>query len=89
MNPRLTPADRDRAQWRVRLLTMSAAAGAAALTLGGAAAAAGTFAGRTVAADQPASSSSTSTDPTLGLQPPAQPPVTGGYAPQPIVSGGS
>ena len=92
-----SPADRDRAQRRVRSITVASAAGAGVLTLVGAAVTAGTFAGRTVGSDQSAQSAPTQ-DPSGGLQQPVQPPGDGssglgnpndlGNAP-PIVSGGS
>lgn len=77
MNP-VTPADRDRAQQRVRRVTMATAGAAGILTLAGAAAAAGTFAGRTVSsptttADQ-GSQLQPTYDPGTGLQQPIQPP---------------
>ncbi len=86
-----TPADRDRAQRRVRLLTVATAAGAGVLSLSGAALAAGTFAGHTVAATQ---AQATPTDPATGLQQPTQAPGDGsgastGAGATPITSGGS
>ncbi len=93
-----SPVARDRAQRRVRSITIASAVGAGVLTLAGAAATAGTFAGRTVSADQaPASPTIAPTlDPSTGLQPPAQPPTDGsgfggGNAPAqpPVVTGGS
>jgi hypothetical protein len=90
---RISPADRDRARQRVRVVTAAAAVGAAVLTIGGAAAAAGTFAGRTVGSPASPTGSATPTDPAATdpgtLQPPAQPPTAGGYAPRPVTSGGS
>jgi hypothetical protein len=87
---RTTPADRDRAQRRVRMITMATAAGAGVLTLGGAAVAAGTFGGRTVASQ---TQSVPTQDPGTGLQPPTQPPGDGsgfgGGGGVPITSGGS
>jgi hypothetical protein len=89
---RTTPADRDRAQRRVRAITMATAAGAGVLTLGGAAAAAGTFGGRTVSSPQTTQPAPTP-DPGSGLQPPTQPPGDGsglgGSGGVPITSGGS
>lgn len=90
-----SPAARDRAQRRVRSITIATAAGAGLLTVAGAAATAGTFAGRTVSADQsPASPTAAPTiDPSTGLQPPPQPPSDGsGFgapAQPPVVTGGS
>jgi hypothetical protein len=88
---RTTPADRDRAQRRVRAITMATAAGAGVLTLGGAAAAAGTFGGRTVSSPQ--TTQAVPTDPATGLQQPTQPPGDGsglgGSGSVPITSGGS
>ncbi|HSP64924.1 MAG TPA: hypothetical protein VLO10_01920 [Candidatus Deferrimicrobium sp.] len=91
-----SPADRDRAQRRVRSITVTAAAGAGLLTVAGAAATATTFAGRTVSADQTAASPGTAQtlDPSTGLQPPAQPPTDNsgfgsGNAQPPVVTGGS
>lgn len=89
---RTTPADRDRAQRRVRLITMATAAVAGVLTLGGAAVAAGTFGGRTVSSPQTTQAVPTP-DPGTGLQPPTQPPGDGsgfgGGGGVPITSGGS
>jgi hypothetical protein len=92
-----TPAARDRAQRRVRVITTAAAAGAGVLTLAGAAAAAGTFAGRTVGANTAANSSQTvqNSDAGNGFQQPNQLPSDGsgyygggqGYVP--VSSGGS
>jgi hypothetical protein len=92
-----SPAARDRAQRRVRSITIASAAGAGVLTIAGAAATAGTFAGRTVnAAQSPGSPTSPTVAPTLdpstGLQPPAQPPTDGsgfGGGQPPVVTGGS
>lgn len=93
-----TPADRDRAQRRVRSITMASAAGAGVLTVVGAAVTAGTFAGRTVGSTTPPSSTAAPTlDPSTGLLPPLQPPSdnsgqsgsTGGSGSAPVVSGGS
>jgi hypothetical protein len=91
-----SPADRDRAQRRVRSITIASAAGAGVLTLLGAAVTAGTFAGRTVSADQTVQGAPTQ-DASGGLQQPAQPPGDGssqgdpnaGAGGAPIVSGGS
>jgi hypothetical protein len=91
-----SPADRDRAQRRVRSITMASAAGAGVLTLVGAAVTAGTFAGRTVNAAQPAQTTP-SQDASGGLQQPTQPPGDGsssgdpnsGFGSAPVVSGGS
>jgi hypothetical protein len=90
---RTSPADRDRAQRRVRVITMATAVGAGVLTLGGAAAAAGTFGGRAVSAAQTPRTAPTP-DPGTGLQPPTQPPadgsgVSGSGTVPPITSGGS
>jgi hypothetical protein len=89
---RTTPADRDRAQRRVRAITMATAAGAGVLTLGGAAVAAGTFGGRTVSSPQTTQAVPTQ-DPGTGLQQPTQPPGggsgLGGGGGVPITSGGS
>ncbi len=91
-----SPAARDRAQRRVRSITIASAAGAGVLTLAGAAVTAGTFAGRTVnAAQTPAAPAAIPTvDPSTGLQPPTQPPTdaSGGSnvpAQAPVVTGGS
>jgi hypothetical protein len=92
-----TPAERDRAQRRVRSITMASAAGAGVLTLVGAAATAGTFAGRTVGTPTPAAPITAPTlDPSTGLLPPLQPPTdnsgggsNGGSVNPPVVSGGS
>jgi hypothetical protein len=94
-----TPADRDRAQRRVRSITFASVAGAGVLTVVGAAITAGTFAGRTVNTTPGAQSTPTAEptlDPSTGLLPPLQPPsdnsggsVNSGSAPQPVVSGGS
>lgn len=93
-----TPADRDRAQRRVRSITVSTAVGAGVLTLVGAAVTAGTFAGRTVGASQSTPPAAAPTlDPSTGLLPPDQAPTdssglggsSGGSANPPIVSGGS
>jgi hypothetical protein len=93
-----TPADRDRAQRRVRSITMASAAGAGVLTLVGAAVTAGTFAGRTVGSTPSTTPASAPTlDPTTGLLPPGQAPTdssglsgsSGGTVNPPIVSGGS
>jgi hypothetical protein len=90
-----SPAARDRAQRRVRSITIASAAGAGVLALAGAAVTAGTFAGRTVSAGQaPAGPATAPTlDPSTGLQPPAQPPIdaSGGTVPAlpPVVTGGS
>jgi hypothetical protein len=91
-----SPAARDRAQRRVRSITIASAAGAGMLTIAGAAATAGTFAGRTVSANQsPTSPTAAPTlDPSTGLQPPTQPPTDGsGFgdvpAQPPVVTGGS
>lgn len=89
-----TPADRDRAQRRVRSITMTSAAGAGVLTLVGAAVTAGTFAGRTVGSTTPPSPTAAPTlDPSTGLLPPLQPPTDnsgqGGSGSAPVVSGGS
>jgi len=92
-----TPADRDRAQRRVRSITAASAAGAGLLTVVGAAITAGTFAGRTVNTDQSTQSTPAPTlDPSTGLLPPLQPPADSsggsandGSAGQPVVSGGS
>lgn len=94
-----SPADRDRAQRRVRSITMASAAGAGMLTLVGAAVTAGTFAGRTVGASSTTPTQATPTQDTSGgLQPPTQPPGDGsnlgadpnaGVANPPIVSGSS
>jgi hypothetical protein len=90
-------ADRDRAQRRVRSITVSSAVAAGALTLVGAAVTAGTFAGRTVGVNQSIQTSPT-LDPNTGLLPPLQAPgdgsgVVGGggnvSAGPPVVSGGS
>ncbi len=90
-----SPADRDRAQRRVRSITIASAAGAGVLTVLGAAVTAGTFAGRTVSAKQPVQAIPTQ-DASGGLQQPAQPPGDGsqgdpnaGLGGAPIVSGGS
>lgn len=90
---RTSPADRDRAQRRVRAITMATAAGAGVLALGGTAAAAGTFSGRTVSSPQSSQAAPTQ-DPGGGLQQPTQPPgdgsgITGGGGGFPITSGGS
>jgi hypothetical protein len=90
---RTTPADRDRAQRRVRTITTATAAVAGALALGGAAAAAGTFSGRTVSSPQTNQAAPTP-DSSGGLQPPTQPPgdgsgFNGGGGSVPITSGGS
>lgn len=92
-----SPAARDRAQRRVRAITIASAAGAGVLTLAGAAVTAGTFGGRTVGATQAASApaASPTLDPSTGLQPPAQPPTDafgqggGGQGGPPVVTGGS
>jgi hypothetical protein len=86
-----SPADRDRAQRRVRSITVGSAAGAGVLTLVGAAVTAGTFAGRTVSAaqsTQTAQAPAPTVDPSTSLQPPIQPPGDASVGP-PIVSGGS
>jgi hypothetical protein len=91
-----SPADRDRAQRRVRSITMASAAGAGVLTLVGAAVTAGTFAGRTVGTAQSTQTTPTQ-DPSGGLQQPVQPPGDGsslgdpnaGLGNAPVVSGGS
>jgi hypothetical protein len=89
---RSSPEDRDRAQRRVRAITMATAAGAGVLTLAGAAVTAGTFAGRTVSADQSSQAIPTQ-DAGGGLQQPNQPPGDasggGGNGGAPITSGGS
>jgi hypothetical protein len=89
---RTTPADRDRAQRRVRIITTATAAAAGVLALGGAAAAAGTFSGRTVSSPQTNQAAPTP-DTSGGLQPPTQPPGDGsgfnGGGTAPITSGGS
>jgi hypothetical protein len=89
---RISPEDRDRAQRRVRAITMATAAGAGVLTLAGAAVTAGTFAGRTVSADQTIQAAPVQ-DGGVGLQPPNQPPAAdvggGGNGGAPITSGGS
>lgn len=85
---RTTPADRDRAQRRVRAITAATAAAAGVLALGGAAAAAGTFSGRTVSSPQ--TNQPAATQDAGGLQQPTLPPGPGsdsGYTP--ITSGGS
>ncbi|HWF57100.1 MAG TPA: hypothetical protein VG520_01965 [Candidatus Dormibacteraeota bacterium] len=94
-----TPADRDRAQRRVRSITVGSAVGAGVLTLVGAAVTAGTFAGRTVASPSSATppAAAPTLDPTTGLLPPPQAPTdssglggsNGGSANPPVVSGGS
>jgi hypothetical protein len=92
-----SPAARDRAQRRVRSITIASAASAGVLTIAGAAATAGTFAGRTVnAAQSPTSAAEPTADPGTGLQPPAQPPTDGsgfdggdGTVQPPVVTGGS
>lgn len=93
-----TPADRDRAQRRIRSITMGSAVGAGVLTLVGVAAAAGTFSGRTVGATgPPAPAAAPTLDPSTGLLPPLQPPTdnsgqsgsSGGGGSAPVVSGGS
>jgi hypothetical protein len=83
-------ADRDRAQRRVRSITVSSAVAAGALTLVGAAVTAGTFAGRTVGVSQSIQTSPT-LDPNTGLLPPLQAPGGGGNVSggPPVVSGGS
>jgi hypothetical protein len=88
-----SPDARDRAQRRVRAITMATAAGAGVLTLAGAAVTAGTFAGRTVATDQ-ASPATPTQDAGGGLQQPDQPPGDGsgggnGSGGAPITSGAS
>jgi hypothetical protein len=94
-----SPADRDRAQRRVRAITSATAAGAGVLTLVGAAVTAGTFAGRTVGSTQ--SSTTTQPAPTVdagnSLQQPLQAPGDGstisggnsGFGGAPITSGSS
>ncbi len=93
-----SPAARDRAQRRVRSITIASAVGAGVLTVAGAAVTAGTFSGRTVDAAQPSGTAAATTptlDPTTGLQPPAQPPADGsgfgggGSGQPPVVTGGS
>ena len=93
-----SPADRDRAQRRVRSITVASAAGAGVLTLVGAAVTAGTFAGRTVSAAQSTQAPAPTLDPSTGLQSPIQPPSdasgpggasSSGSVGPPIVSGGS
>jgi len=98
-----SPAARDRAQRRVRSITVASAAGAGVLTVAGIAVTAGTFAGRTVGAAAPATQTAPSDsqalptqDPSGGLQQPTQPPTAGtpvdpnaGNGSAPVVSGGS
>lgn len=94
MNP-TTPADRDRAQGRVRSLTTGAAVTAGVLAVAGAAASAVTFGGRTVSAAQGANAPAPTVDPTLqqpvdgGLQQPVLPPIVGRGGGQPVTSGSS
>ena len=86
----VSPADRDRAQRRVRTLTTAAATVAGVLTLGGAAAAAGTFAGRTVSTPDASAAQGAAAQPTLdpnaAFQQPVQ--VPGGNA-SPYQGGGT
>ncbi len=94
-----SPAARDRAQRRVRSITIGTAVTAGVLTVAGAAATAGTFAGRTVnAAQSPTTptdpnAAAPTVDPNTGLQPPAQVPADnsggGGFNQPPVVTGGS
>ena len=98
-----SPAARDRAQGRVRSITIASAAGAGVLTVAGIAVTAGTFAGRTVSAAAPSMQTAPSDnqslptqDPSSGLQQPTQPPTVGtpvdpnaGSGNAPVVSGGS
>lgn len=94
-----SPAERDRAQRRVRVITTATAAGAGVLTLVGAAVTAGTFAGRTVASTQSPTTSqpAPTTDAGSGLQQPLQAPGDGsglssgdsGLGGAPITSGSS
>ena len=98
-----SPAARDRAQRRVRTITIASAAGAGVLTVAGIAVTAGTFAGRTVSAAAPTTPTAPSDtqpgatqDPSGGLQQPLQPPTAGtpvdpnaGNGSAPVVSGGS
>ncbi|MDQ6847673.1 MAG: hypothetical protein M3019_08865 [Candidatus Dormibacteraeota bacterium] len=98
-----SPAARDRAQRRVRSITIASAAGAGVLTVAGIAVTAGTFAGRTVAQAAPATQVAPSDsqplptqDPSGGLQQPVQQPTVGtpvdpnaSNGGAPIVSGGS
>ncbi|MGH9060071.1 MAG: hypothetical protein ACRDZY_11245, partial [Acidimicrobiales bacterium] len=74
-----SPAARDRAQRRVRVLTTGTALGAGVLTLVGAAAAAGTFAGRTLASTPSTTSGQAAPSPDAGsgLQQPTQAPGDG------------
>ncbi len=94
---RLSPAQRDSAQRRVRAITMGSAAAAGVLTLVGAAITAGTFGGRTVATAASTPTPAPTADPSTGLAPPTQPPGVGSgvgssdgsSTSAPIVSGGS
>jgi hypothetical protein len=93
---RISPAERDRAQRRVRSVTMATAAGAAVLAVGGGVLASATFAGKPASASaspatQATADPSATQDPTT-LQPPAQPPGPapgGGFGGPPVTSGGS
>lgn len=90
-----SPADRDRAQRRVRSITVASAAAAGALTLVGVAVTSASFGGRTVGASTQPAQATPTPDSSGGLQQPTQVPSDGSDTSSsstgsvPIVSGGS